>query len=197
MRPPTGRAVPTRLRILQALRSRRNGFWTIDEMAAAQGIERTVAFEHLEQLVAADLATKQRVSGARGRPLNAYRYAGVARDDSSRAQRSQLLATLLAQSLAITPGGARLAHGVGREFGKSLRDIGRLGGGYRFDDRSAHALSCMFETTCASARQVVCGLHAGLIEGALASTGATYVVTPEGPDGLGGCVFHMTEGGKG
>src|SRR5438105_3645399 len=192
MRPPSERVVPTRFRILQALRNRRDGFWTIDEVAATHGIERTVAFEHLELLVAAGVATKQKLSGGRGRPLNTYRYAGTARDNLSPPQRSQLLATLLAQSLAVTPGGPRLAHGVGREFGKSLGEIDRLGGGYRLDDQSVHALTCMFETACASARQVVCGLHAGLIEGALAAAGSTYVVTPEGPDGLGGCVFHMT-----
>jgi hypothetical protein len=56
-------------------------------------------------------------------------------------------------------------------------------------------MSCMFEASCESARQVVCNLHAGLIEGALVAAGSTCAVTSEGPDGMGGCVFRL-EGGE-
>jgi predicted ArsR family transcriptional regulator len=191
METPAALRIPTQLKILQSLRARPRGFWTLDELAASHHVDRTVAFEHLEMLVAARLATKQKLSRGRGRPMNAYRYAAAKLENPGPPQRSQLLAMLLAQSLDMSPGGAEDAHRVGHEFGRSVGTVDLLGGEYVIDDLSVHALSCMFESSCASARQVVCGLHAGLIEGAMAATGSKSVVTPAGPDGLGGCVFHL------
>ena len=191
-----GTNLPTRFRILNSLRSRPQGLWTLDEMAAEHRIDRSVAFEHLELLVAADLASKQKVSGGRGRPQNGYRYTGAERKASNPPQRGQLLASLLAQSLTMTSEGPERAHAVGRKFGSSLGSLDRLGGEYAIDDRSVHALNCVFEASCESARLVVCGLHAGLVEGALVAAGSICVVTPKGPDGLGGCVFHLEPGEK-
>src|SRR5256885_4619981 len=119
--------------------------WSLDDPAASHGIERTVAFEHLEMLVAAGLAAKQTLQGGRGRPRNAYRYAAAQHEPSRSAQRSRLLADLLARSLSMIPDGAEHAHDVGREFGRDIGSLGRLGGEYLIDDRSVHALSCLFE----------------------------------------------------
>jgi predicted transcriptional regulator len=182
------RKLPTPLRILDDLRRRPEQSWTLDQVAEAEHIDRSVAFEHLEVLIAAGLATKLKVAGHRGRPANAYRYIGS--DFTQPPQRTQLLAALLAQSLARSSEGASLARIEGRDFGSTVGDLERLGGEYVVDEHSVHALSCMFESSCSRAREVVCGLHAGLIEGALS---AGYV-KPEGPDGLGGCTFTLEEG---
>jgi len=179
------RALPTRYRILNSLRQASDRTWTLDEVAAAHGIERSVAFEHLELLVKADLVSKQRSSQGRGRPANTYRYvAGV----GARPGRHRLLARLLARALEASPRGAMRAHKAGREFGSALVSLEQLGGDYSTSGRTVHALSCMFEATCTSARDVVCNLHAGLIEGVLAGDAA---VSPLGPDGLGGCRFQI------
>lgn len=167
----------------------------MDEVATVEGIDRTVAFEHLEMLVRANLASKQRVNGRRGRPLNAYRYLPAASEQPQPAQRSQLLANLLAQSLAAAPDGAQSANRVGRRFGATMGSLERLGGRYLVDESGVHALSCMFEGGCSSSREVVCSLHAGLIEGAMAAGGRQSRVTPVGPDGRGGCTFLFDEEG--
>ena len=183
--------LPTRLRILEALRSRPQGTWTLDEMASAQGVERTVAFEHLELLVAANLATKRRMRGGRGRPANAYAYVGVRGVDAKPPQRTQLLSRLLAEAISGSPDGAVRAHQAGHRLGITLGSIDDLGGDYSITDDAVHAVSCMFESSCIAAREVVCGLHAGLIEGAMTSGGSPCTLTPLGPDGLGGCRFRV------
>jgi predicted ArsR family transcriptional regulator len=163
----------------------------VDEVAAQQGIHRTVAFDHLEALAAAGLVDRRRLVGARGRPANVYRYTGDVVELTYPPQRNRLLAGLLAQSLAASPTGVGEAHRVGHEFGAGVDDLQLLGGDYELDDRSVHARQCIFESACAAAPDVVCGLHAGLIEGALSARGTACAVTPEGPDGLGGCNFAV------
>jgi predicted ArsR family transcriptional regulator len=180
--------MPTRLRILDALRGRPNGSWTLDEIAAAVGVERTVAFEHLEVLVAARFATKRRSPSRGGRPANAYSYrrAGV-----ELPQRSRLLADALAQALTAAADGPERAHTAGRNFGLKVDSLAALGADYVISDRSVHAQSCIFGASCAGAQEVVCNLHAGLIEGTMTADGTPCRVEPIGPDGLGGCRFAV------
>ena len=130
---------------------------------------------------------KTATSGKRGRPVNAYRFTGA--EGVHPPQPIQLLA----KSLAGIGEGAEAAHRVGREFGSTVGGLDRLGSEYKVDDESVHTLSCMFESGCAAAREVVCGLHAGLIEGATAQSGRKIALEPRGPDGLGGCTFELKE----
>ena len=177
---------PARRRIADLLRSRRSGFWTVDEVAAAQGIHRTVAFEHLEALVSDGLATKVSVKGGRGRPANAYRFAGRPIELSYPPQQTRLLGEVLAR--AATPSHA---HETARGFGRKIGGLHRLGGDYEVGRESIHARTCIFDSVCSSSRDVVCGVHAGLIEGAMESRGRSVSLTPEGPDGTGGCRFRL------
>lgn len=178
---------PQRLRIADALRSRPQGFWTVDEVAPRQGLHRTVAFAHLEALVKAGLATKVSVKGGRGRPANAYRYSGGTIDLSYPPQRHRLLAQLLAR--AINSGSEPRV--VARQFGVESGGLDRLGGDYAIEDHTVHAQSCMFGGVCVTARDVVCGVHSGLIEGSLRAEGRVTSVLPIGPDGFGGCSFRL------
>src|SRR5215472_2211370 len=88
---------PDRLLVAEALRSRPNGFWTVDEMAAHTHTHRTVAFDHLQALVEAGVASRVSVRGGRGRPANAYRYAGTPLEVSYPPQRTRLLARVLSR----------------------------------------------------------------------------------------------------
>src|SRR5690348_15731228 len=94
---------PARRRIADLLRSRRGGYWTVDEVATSQRIHRTVAFNHLEALADDGLATKVSVKGGRGRPANAYRYAGKPVELSYPPQRTALLGQVLARALSGSP----------------------------------------------------------------------------------------------
>ena len=178
---------PQRRQIADALRSRPQGFWTVDELASRQRLHRTVAFEHLEALVKAGLATKVSIKGRRGRPANAYRYSGATVELSYPPQRNRLLAQVLAR--AINSGSEPRV--VAREFGVESGGLGRLGGDYAVEDHTVHAETCMFGGVCATALDVVCGVHSGLIEGALEADGHFTAVTPIGPDGFGGCSFRL------
>jgi predicted ArsR family transcriptional regulator len=175
---------PGRRRVADALRSRPGGYWTVDEIAAREGIHRTVAFDHLRALVEAGLATRVRVKGAgRGRPANAYRYSGGTLELSYPPRQNRLLAQILARSANRRVDPTDVARDVGREAGS----LSALGGDHASNQRSVHARVCIFGSVCEGADDVVCAVHAGLIEGALGERGS---MTPRGPDGYGGCLFE-------
>lgn len=179
---------PGRSRIADLLRSRRRGYWTVDEVAQSQKIHRTVAFDHLEALVAAGFATKVSVKGRRGRPANAYRYMGKPLELSYPPQRTAMLAQVLARAVSSSPSAAAQARELARGLGAMSGGLGRLGGDYEVGATSVHSRTCIFDSVCPTAQDVVCEVHAGLVEGALGGAG----VIPEGPDGMGGCRFRLT-----
>lgn len=174
---------PSRRRAADALRSRPNGYWTVDEVAGLLRVHRTVAFEHLEALVRAGLATKVSVKGRRGRPSNAYRYSGATVEVSYPPRRSRLLAEILARAQSTGSDPREVARAAGKKES--------LGGVYQVTEDLVHAGVCIFGTVCEQARDIVCGVHAGFIEGALESAGREVAVSALGPDGSGGCRFSL------
>jgi predicted ArsR family transcriptional regulator len=159
--------------------------WTVDDAAKAAGVHRTVAHAHLERLVALGyLAVGQR-RGKSGKPANLYRLAGQQIDFSYPVRRFARLADLLAEGLQ-TRGqeGIQAAREAGRRYGASLvhkpagspesvlRQLAPLGADYVIaDDDQVVARNCIFRQACAIAPDVVCELHAGLIEGAFQQAG--------------------------
>jgi len=182
---------PARRRVADVLRSRPHGYWTVDEVAAHQRMHRTVAFDHLEALVDAGLASKVSLKGGRGRPANAYRYTGLPLELSYPTQRTPLLARVLARTVSGSSGGHTQAREIAREAGRQVGALDRLGGDYEESSESIHARTCIFGSTCPTSRDVVCQVHAGLIEGALQAEGRQRSPHPQGPDGMGGCSFQF------
>jgi DNA-binding transcriptional ArsR family regulator len=182
---------PARRRVADALRSRPHGYWTVDEVAVQERMHRTVAFEHLQALVDAGLATRVSLKGGRGRPANAYRYTGAPVELSYPVQRTLLLAQVLARAVSGFAAGDARARQIAREAGREVGALARLEGDYEVSAQSIHAGTCIFGSTCPTSRDVVCAVHAGLIEGALEAEGRPHSLTPEGPDGMGGCRFRF------
>ena len=189
-------ADPTRRRILAWLEA--GGTATVDEVAAAAAVHRTVAFEHLELLADHGLVERASRSGFRGRPARTYRAAREAAEISYPPRQHRLLASLLAGAIA---GGAE-PRDAGRAYGGRLaagsrsevEAIGRLdplGGRYEVKGDRIEAHNCVFREACDAGRQVVCAVQAGLLEGALAEAGVERAVEPMGPDDGGGCRFQM------
>ena len=178
---------PTRRKVGDALRSRPHGYWTVDEIAERLGIHRTVAFDHLEVLVSLRIAAKVTLKGRRGRPANAYSYSGSTVEVSYPPTRHRLLAQVLARS-AIT---AIEPRTLARDVGRTVREVDSLGGDYERDGVEIHARTCIFGSVCEEAQPLVCGVHAGLIEGASAASGEEIALTPLGPDGAGGCRYRL------
>jgi len=159
--------------------------WTVDDAARAAGVHRTVAHGHLERLVDLGyLAVRQR-RGKSGKPANLYRLAGRQIDFSYPVRRFARLAGLLAEGLQ-TRGqeGVDAAREAGRRYGASLvgkpadspqavlRELAPLGADYVMaDDGQVLAGNCIFRQACVAAVDVVCELHAGLLEGAFRQAG--------------------------
>jgi predicted ArsR family transcriptional regulator len=187
----------TRRRILSSLQARPEAV-TVDEVASAQGIHRTVAFDHLELLARLGLLVRGSRSGFPGRPARTYRFGGEAAEVSYPPRQHRLLAGLLAEAIAGGTAPKRLGEAYGRRLalgtGSESEAIARLeplGADYQVVGNHIQARNCIFQEACISARKVVCGVQAGLFQGALAAAGSNRDVVAQGPDGGGGCNFEL------
>ena len=159
--------------------------WTVDDAAKAAGVHRTVAHRHLERLVALGYLVVGQRRGKSGKPANLYRLARQQIDFSFPLRRFASLAGLLAEGLQTRgPEGIEAARAAGRRYGASLvrkpaespqsllRELAPLGADYVIAaDGQVLARNCIFRQACAVAGDVVCELHAGLLEGALQQAG--------------------------
>ncbi|MGH7922412.1 MAG: hypothetical protein ACREQM_21105 [Candidatus Dormibacteraceae bacterium] len=187
--------------ILQTFAARPAAALTVDEIASEHHLHRSVAFTHLERLADASLLQRGTRAGGRGRPARTYRYAGHAAEASHPARQHRVLAEILATALAPRGSdGVAAAHERGRRYGLSLvgsahhassavEALAPFGGDYRLDGPILEARNCVFREACNSAQEVVCGVHAGVIEGVLEMTQGPARVAPMGPDESGGCRF--------
>jgi predicted ArsR family transcriptional regulator len=158
--------------------------WTVDDVARAVGVHRTVAHAHLERLVALGYLAAGQRRGKSGKPAKLYRLAGEQIDLSFPVRRFARLASLLAATLLKEgPEGIQNAREAGRSYGVTLvtrrahspeavlRQLAPLGAEYLLKDHEVLARNCIFRETCAVAEDVVCELHAGLLEGAFQQAG--------------------------
>ena len=177
---------------------------TVDEVAAAAGIHRTAAFNHLERLAELGYLATDRRRGARGKPANVYRLRGGAVELSYPARLNRQLAGLLATAIGrLGSAGRAASREVGLEFGRSLgrpapgaedalAPLEALGGRYRPESPDVlAAANCVFQEACQESHEVVCGLHAAMLEGALTAAGHPRAVAPLGPRVGGGCAFAV------
>lgn len=192
----------TRRRILACLQGRPEPL-TVDEVAAAQGIHRTVAFEHLEVLAGLGLLERSSRTGFRGRPARTYRARDEAAEVSYPPRQHRLLAGLLAGAIAAgtDPGRAGETYGRGLAAGcgsgaEAIARLEPLGARYEMVGNQIRARNCIFREACDSAREVVCRVQAGLLQGALAAGGVRREVTPRGPDAGGGCRYEARRPGR-
>jgi predicted ArsR family transcriptional regulator len=159
--------------------------WTVDDTAKAAGVHRTVAHGHLERLVALGYLVVGQRRGKSGKPANLYRLAGQQIDFSFPVRRFGRLAVLLAEGLQ-TRGqeGMEAARESGRRYGASLvskpatsvqsvlGELVPLGADYVMAaEDEVLARNCIFRQACVVAGDVVCELHAGLLEGAFQQAG--------------------------
>jgi len=181
--------------------------WTVDEVAAAVGVHRTVAFQHLERLLALGfLASDRRRGGLRGKPAKVYRLARGPIEVSHPARLNRQLAGLLAGALdRLGSAGRAAGRDAGRDFGRSLGPVRpapdvltalvpleALGGTYAVEPGGVLvAANCVFREACEDSPQVVCGLHAGMLEGLLTAGGRPHTVAPLGPRPERGCAFAV------
>jgi predicted ArsR family transcriptional regulator len=195
---------PTRRAILVALLADRRPV-SVDDVALMLEVHRTVAFGHLEHLADSGLLVKELRRGRRGKPAALYTAVGGALTAAVPQRQFAQLAQLLAEGLGTLRGrGQAVAREAGRRYGESLggppaadvvqalAPLQALGGEYEVDGGQITARNCIFLEACRSGSDVVCGLQAGLIEGALKAGGITAGVQPGGPVSGGGCTYLLT-----
>jgi predicted ArsR family transcriptional regulator len=157
--------------------------WTTAEVAAAVGVHRTVAHAHLERLVALGYLISSQRRGTAGKPAKLYRLTERQIELSYPTRRFARLAALLAQALRGSPNGIGAAREAGRSHGASmvtkpahspdsvLRELIPLGAEYVMSDGDVVARNCIFRQACQQAQDIVCELHAGILEGAFRKAG--------------------------
>jgi len=161
-------------------------------VAASAGVHRTVAFTHLERLAGLGLLATDLRRGLPGKPAKLYRAAGRL-DFSHPRRRFDELAPALAKALAgLGVRGRTAAREAGRRLGSQLTCLDDLGADYVQEGGVITARTCVFREACDEARDVVCSLHAGMLE-----TAAHHPhVEPAGPLGSTGCRFLIEEHGR-
>ena len=194
---------PTRRRILLDFYVH-EAEWTVDDVAKAVGIHRTVAHDHLERLVALGYLVAGQRRGQFGKPPKLYRLAGQQIDFSYPPRRFARLAGLLAETLQERGAeGIRAARQAGRRYGATLvskpggsaqavlRQLAPLGAVYTITDHQILARNCIFRQACATAQDVVCELHAGLLEGAFRQAGLSLRIKAFRNFAEHGCAYRL------
>lgn len=194
---------PTRRRILLALVNDGTAR-TVDEVAEVVGVHRTVAFGHLERLAALGHLEKRQRRGRRGKPASLYSIRTPLLSLSYPVRQFRLLSGLLGAGLAeLGERGRSVARDRGRRFGASLargpartivaalRPLDQAGMDYTIDGDDVSTSGCVFREACDEARDVICTLHAGVLEGALGAAGIEMDVEPRGPVHVSGCHFRL------
>ena len=171
---------------------------SVDDVAKEAGVHRSVAFDHLERLVALGYLEVARRRGLPGKPAKLYRLTAGPVQISHPMRRYDVLAEALARSVAQSSGGEEAIRDAGRALGRSLgrphpssmnaalEPMVELGAEYEVEqDDSIVCLNCLFAEVCRRVPEI-CEFHAGVIEG-LSGEGVT--VESLGFRGPGGCAY--------
>jgi predicted ArsR family transcriptional regulator len=176
----------------------------VEEVANEARIHRSVAFEHLERLVALGYLTSERRRGFVGKPAKVYRLTAGPLQISHPMRRYDLLAEALATEFlrlgdgadsaikhaGITLGGS-LARADARSVSAALEPLIELGGEYDVGPSGAvDCANCLFAEVCRRT-PVICTFHAGAIEGLLDRSTAKGSVEPLGQRGPNGCAYRI------
>jgi predicted ArsR family transcriptional regulator len=176
---------------------------TASEVAEAVGVHRTVAHGHLERLVALGYLVSGQRRGTSGKPAKLYQLSGRQIELSYPARRFGRLAALLAEGLRGLPNGVQVAHDVGRRYGASLVEkpadsvdaalaqLAPLGADYARDGEDVVARNCIFRQACEVAEDIVCEVHAGILEGAFNEAGLELRTKAFRNYAEKGCVYQL------
>jgi predicted ArsR family transcriptional regulator len=184
-----------RVRIVEELRAAREGL-DVRELAERLGLHENTVRWHLGILDGAGLLDAEpTANGKPGRPRMLYRLRPGAAA-STAADEHRLLATVLTGTVAGLPDGVERAREAGRAWGRFLvrrpspleqpgedevvAEVARLldeeGFAAEAHGRAIHMHRCPFHDLAESNPEVVCGVHLGLMTGALEELGSDLEV---------------------
>jgi len=182
---------------------------SVDEVAKAANVHRSVAFEHLERLVSLGYLQSERRRGFPGKPAKIYRLTAGPVQFSHPMRRYDVLAEALARSfqtlgdsgrMAIREAGRVYGAGLARPGARSVSDaiepLVEMGGEYEVGPGgSIECGNCLFAEVCRRA-PLVCSFHAGVIEGLLERSMGAISVESLGQRAADGCAYAVNTRGR-
>ena len=183
---------------------------SVEDVAREAGVHRSVAFEHLERLVALGYLDVAHRRGFPGKPAKIYRLTGGPVVISHPMRRYDVVAESLAR--AFNELGDRGSHAVrraGRMFGESLSMPGaktpmaalepmlEMGAEYEVEREGiVRCTNCLFAEVCRR-EPVICSFHAGVIEGLFMHTEMNLSVKALGFRDPSGCAYMLQDNALG
>ncbi len=177
---------------------------SVEDVARESGIHRSVAFEHLERLVALGYLEIAHRRGLPGKPAKIYKLIGGPVQISHPMRRFDIIAESLA--LAFDELGDIGSHAVrraGRVFGQSIaarnakspmaaiEPMLEMGAEYELQTGDIlHCSNCLFAEVCRRA-PVICRFHAGILEGLLEEVEPDLSIKVLGFRDPYGCAYMM------
>jgi predicted ArsR family transcriptional regulator len=177
---------------------------SVDEVAKAASVHRSVAFEHLERLVSLGYLESERRRGLPGKPAKIYRLTAGPVQISHPMRRYDVLAEALARSFEALGDSGRVAiRDAGRAYGIGLARAGarsvataiepliELGGEYDVEPGGRlECGNCLFAEACRRT-PIICSFHAGVIEGLLERSMGPASVESLGHRMPDGCAYTI------
>jgi predicted ArsR family transcriptional regulator len=177
---------------------------SVDEVAKAASVHRSVAFEHLERLVSLGYLQSERRRGLPGKPAKIYRLTAGPVQISHPMRRYDVLAEALGRSFQSLGDSGRLAiRDAGRVYGFGLARAGarsvataiepltEMGGEYDVEPGGRlECGNCLFAEVCRRT-PIICSFHAGLIEGLLERSMGPTAVESLGHRIPDGCAYEI------
>ena len=179
---------------------------TVEDVAGEAGVHRSVAFEHLERLVALGYLEVAHRRGFPGKPAKIYKLTGGPVQISHPMRRYDIVAESLGRAFdELGDVGSHAVRRAGRNFGASIAQPGaktvmkalepmlEMGAEYETArDGIVECTNCLFAEVCRRA-PVICRFHAGIIEGLLINTELNVSVKALGFRDPYGCAYMVQE----
>ena len=179
---------------------------SVEQVSREANVHRSVAFEHLERLVALGYLASERRRGFPGKPAKIYRLTAGPVQISHPMRRYDVLAEALAKEFqrlgdngtkAIRQAGralgATLARPEARSVTAALEPVIEMGGEYEIGPKGAiECGNCLFAEVCRRT-PVICSFHAGLLEGLLERTPTASGVEALGHRDPNGCAYVIRQ----
>jgi predicted ArsR family transcriptional regulator len=179
---------------------------SVEDVSREAGVHRSVAFEHLERLVALGYLEVAHRRGLPGKPAKIYKLIGGPVQISHPMRRYDVVAESLANAFdELGDIGSHAVRRAGRNFGSTLAATSaksamdalepmlEMGAEYETHGGGIiNCTNCLFAEVCRRA-PVICRFHAGVIEGLLERTSLDVTVKALGFRDPYGCAYMLEE----
>src|SRR5437660_1727276 len=179
---------------------------SVEDVGREAGVHRSVAFEHLERLVALGYLEVAHRRGLPGKPAKIYKLTGGPVQISHPMRRYDIVAESLGRAFdELGDVGSHAVRRAGRNFGESIASGGarsamaalepmlEMGAEYEMDRGGIiQCNNCLFAEVCRRA-PVICRFHAGILDGLFMHTELNVSVQALGFRDPYGCAYMLQE----